>query len=109
MTCLIHHFFGNWFRTGNDSIIVCYHIGKLNLSQLYAALDRIMGGPGSGTILTRPLTDFERGFICAETITCDDFVACGGEQGARDAGKMRQEGKDYVVEDGDILLVRFNV
>ena len=54
-------------------------------------------------------TDFERGFICAETITCDDFVACGGEQGARDAGKMRQEGKDYVVEDGDILLVRFNV
>ena len=54
-------------------------------------------------------TDFERGFICAETITCDDFVACGGEQGAREAGKMRQEGKDYVVEDGDILLVRFNV
>ena len=37
------------------------------------------------------------------------IVACGGEQGAREAGKMRQEGKDYVVEDGDILLVRFNV
>jgi len=54
-------------------------------------------------------TDFERGFIRAETISFDDFVACGGEQGARDAGKMRAEGKDYVVQDGDIILFRFNV
>jgi len=54
-------------------------------------------------------TDFERGFIRAETVTYDDFIACGGEQGARDAGKMRSEGKDYVVKDGDVILFRFNV
>ena len=54
-------------------------------------------------------TDFERGFIRAETIAFDDFVACGGETGAKDAGKMRAEGKEYVVQDGDVLLFRFNV
>ena len=54
-------------------------------------------------------TDFERGFICAETIAYDDFIACGGEQGAKDAGKMRQEGRDYVARDGDVMLFRFNV
>ena len=54
-------------------------------------------------------TDFERGFICAETIAYDDFVACGGEAGAKEAGKMRQEGKDYTVRDGDVILFRFNV
>jgi hypothetical protein len=54
-------------------------------------------------------TDFERGFIRAETIAYDDFVACGGEAGARDAGKLRSEGKEYVVKDGDVLLFRFNV
>ena len=54
-------------------------------------------------------TDFERGFIRAETIAYDDFVKCGGEAGARDAGKLRSEGKDYVVQDGDVMLFRFNV
>jgi ribosome-binding ATPase len=54
-------------------------------------------------------TDFERGFIRAETIAYEDFVACGGEAGAKDAGKMRAEGKDYVVQDGDIFHFRFNV
>jgi GTP-binding protein YchF len=54
-------------------------------------------------------TDFERGFIRAETIAYDDFVQFGGEAGARDAGKLRSEGKDYVVQDGDVLLFRFNV
>jgi hypothetical protein len=54
-------------------------------------------------------TDFEKGFIRAETISYDDFVACGGEQGAKDAGKMRLEGKDYVVKDGDVFHFRFNV
>jgi GTP-binding protein YchF len=54
-------------------------------------------------------TDFERGFIRAETISYDDFLACGGEAGARDAGKLRSEGKDYVVQDGDVMLFRFNV
>ncbi|MBA2636579.1 MAG: redox-regulated ATPase YchF [Sphingomonas sp.] len=54
-------------------------------------------------------SDFERGFIRAETIAFDDFVGYGGEAGARDAGKLRSEGKDYVVQDGDVLLFRFNV
>ncbi len=54
-------------------------------------------------------TDFQKGFIRAETIGYDDFIACGGEQGARDAGKLRQEGKDYVIHDGDVILYRFNV
>ena len=54
-------------------------------------------------------SDFERGFIRAETIAYDDFVACGGESGARDAGKLRSEGKDYVTKDGDVMLFRFNV
>jgi ribosome-binding ATPase YchF (GTP1/OBG family) len=54
-------------------------------------------------------TDFERGFICAETIAYEDYIACGGEQGAKEAGRMRQEGKDYVVRDGDVILFRFNV
>jgi len=54
-------------------------------------------------------SDFERGFIRAETIGFDDYIRCGGESGARDAGKLRSEGKDYVVQDGDVLLFRFNV
>ncbi|HLJ18791.1 MAG TPA: redox-regulated ATPase YchF [Stellaceae bacterium] len=54
-------------------------------------------------------TDFEKGFIRAETISYADFVAFGGEQGAKDAGKMRLEGAEYVVQDGDILHFRFNV
>ena len=54
-------------------------------------------------------TDFERGFIRAQTIAYDDFIACGGEHGAREAGKMRAEGKDYVVKDGDVLNFLFNV
>jgi ribosome-binding ATPase YchF (GTP1/OBG family) len=53
--------------------------------------------------------DFERGFIRAETISYDDFVASGGEQGAKDAGKLRSEGKEYVVQDGDVMHFRFNV
>ncbi len=54
-------------------------------------------------------TDFERGFICAETISYNDYMELGGENGAKEAGKMRQEGRDYVVQDGDVLLFRFNV
>jgi GTP-binding protein YchF len=54
-------------------------------------------------------SDFERGFIRAETIAFDDYVALGGEAGARDAGKLRQEGKEYVVADGDVLHFKFNV
>ena len=54
-------------------------------------------------------TDFQRGFICAETISYDDFVTLGGEHGAKEAGKMRQEGRNYQVRDGDVMLFRFNV
>ena len=54
-------------------------------------------------------TDFERGFIRAEVISYDDFIACGGEQGAKEAGKLRLEGKDYIVKDGDVVHFRFNV
>jgi len=54
-------------------------------------------------------TDFERGFIRAETIAYDDFIACKGEAGAREAGKLRQEGKEYVVQDGDVFHFKFNV
>jgi ribosome-binding ATPase YchF (GTP1/OBG family) len=54
-------------------------------------------------------TDFEKGFIRAETISYDDFIACGGEAGAKETGKMRLEGKEYVVQDGDIFHFRFNV
>ena len=54
-------------------------------------------------------TDFERGFIRAETIAYDDYIVLNGEAGARDAGKLRQEGKDYVVKDGDVLHFKFNV
>ncbi len=53
--------------------------------------------------------DFEKGFIRAETIAFEDYVANGGEAGAKEAGKMRVEGKDYVVQDGDVMLFRFNV
>ena len=54
-------------------------------------------------------SDFEKGFIRAETIAYADFVACRGEQGAKDAGKMRLEGAEYVVQDGDVMHFRFNV
>jgi len=54
-------------------------------------------------------TDFEKGFIRAEVIAYDDFIACKGEQGAKEAGKMRLEGKEYVVREGDVMHFRFNV
>jgi GTP-binding protein YchF len=53
--------------------------------------------------------DFEKGFIRAETIAFEDYIAFGGEVGAKDNGKMRSEGKEYVVQDGDVMLFRFNV
>jgi ribosome-binding ATPase len=54
-------------------------------------------------------TDFEKGFIRAETIAYDDFTSLGGEHGAKEAGKLRLEGKEYLVKDGDVLHFRFNV
>ncbi|MEZ5847139.1 MAG: redox-regulated ATPase YchF [Geminicoccaceae bacterium] len=54
-------------------------------------------------------TDFQRGFICAETIAFDDYIRLGGEQGAKEAGRMRLEGRDYIAQDGDVFHFRFNV
>ncbi len=54
-------------------------------------------------------TDFEKGFIRAEVTSYQDFIACNGEQGAKEAGKLRLEGKDYIVQDGDVMHFRFNV
>ena len=54
-------------------------------------------------------TDFERGFIRAETISYEDFINLKGEQGAKEAGRLRLEGKDYIVKEGDVLHFRFNV
>ncbi len=54
-------------------------------------------------------TDFEKGFIRAEVVGYDDYIACGGEQGAKEAGKLRLEGKDYLVREGDVMHFRFNV
>ena len=54
-------------------------------------------------------TDFEKGFIRAETISYEDFLKYNGEAGSRDAGKLRQEGKDYTVQDGDVMHFLFNV
>ena len=54
-------------------------------------------------------TDFERGFIRAEVIGYEDYIACKGESGAREAGKMRLEGKEYLVREGDVMHFRFNV
>jgi ribosome-binding ATPase YchF (GTP1/OBG family) len=54
-------------------------------------------------------TDFQHGFIKAEVIAFEDYIACDGEQKAKETGKMRQEGKDYIVKDGDVILFRFNV
>ena len=62
--------------------------------------------PGAAGVIH---TDFEKGFIRAEVVSYEDFVANGGEQGAKDAGRWRLEGKDYVVQDGDVVHFRFNV
>jgi GTP-binding protein YchF len=63
-------------------------------------------GPQAAAVIHN---DFERGFIAVETIAYDDFVTLRGEAGAKEAGRMRVEGRDYVVRDGDVLLFRFNV
>ncbi len=69
-------------------------------------ISRGMSAPQAAGVIH---TDFERGFIKAETIGYDDYTTHKGEQGARDAGRLRQEGKDYIVKDGDVMLFRFNV
>jgi len=74
-------------------------------TRAWTVFDGALGPQAAGVIHS----DFERGYIKAETITYNDFVELGGEQAVKDAGKMRQEGKTYQVKDGDIMLFRFNV
>ena len=69
----------------------------------------IIAGDTAPKAAGRIHTDFERGFIRAEVIAYDDFIACRGEAGAKEAGKLRLEGKDYVVQEGDVVHFRFNV
>ena len=69
----------------------------------------LLGGQVLVTGQIQRSTDFEKGFIRAEVVGYDDFIANKGEQGAKDAGKWRLEGKDYVVDDGDVVHFRFNV
>jgi ribosome-binding ATPase YchF (GTP1/OBG family) len=69
----------------------------------------IRAGATAAQAAGRIHTDFERGFIRAEVTTYEDFVALGGEQAAKEAGKLRLEGKNYIVREGDIMHFRFNV
>ena len=77
-------------------------MNQVTLLRLGAALDR----PGAAGVIH---TDFERGFIRAQTIAYNDFITLGGEVAAKEAGKARDEGKEYVVQDGDVMLFRFNI
>ena len=69
----------------------------------------VTGGATAPNAAGRIHTDFERGFIRAEVTAFDDFIACNGEQGAKEAGKLRLEGKEYIVHEGDVMHFRFNV
>jgi GTP-binding protein YchF len=93
-------------RTGHDllGLITYFTIGPKE-AHAWTIAAGTKAPQAAGTIHT----DFERGFIAAETIGCDDFLAYGGESGAKEAGKMRLEGREYVVQDGDIMNFRFNV
>ena len=85
--------------------LITYFTAGPKESRAWTIPDGMAGAQAAGVIHT----DFERGFICAETIPYDTYVDLGGEQAAKDAGMMRQEGRDYLVKDGDVLLFRFNV
>ena len=85
--------------------LVTYFTSGPKESRAWTVPEGTTAAPAAGKIHT----DFERGFIAAETIAFDDFIECNGEQGAKDAGKMRLEGRDYIVQDADVILFRFNV
>ena len=101
-------------QSGLDRLIrKCYHLLGL-ISFLTAGEDEcrawtITKGTKAPQAAGKIHTDFERGFIRAQTIAFEDFIACKGEQGAKDAGKMRAEGKEYIVQDGDVMNFLFNV
>jgi GTP-binding protein YchF len=97
----------------NRVIRAAYHM--LDLGTFFTAGDKqarawtFRHGMKAPQAAGRIHTDFERGFIRAEVVSYDDFVSLGGEHGAKDAGKWRLEGKDYVVREGDVIFFRFNV
>jgi len=84
--------------------LITFFTAGPNESRAWTVADGTAAAQAAGTIHT----DFERGFIRAETITFSDYVGCDGENGAKDAGMMRLEGREYIVRDGDVLLFRFN-
>ena len=93
-------------RAGYDLLgLITYFTAGPKESRAWTVVDGSKAPAAAGVIHT----DFEKGFIRAETTSYDDFIACNGEQGAKDQGKLRLEGKDYVVQDGDVMLFRFNV
>lgn len=93
-------------RTGYDLLdLITYFTTGPKETRAWTVRNGAIGPQAAGVIHT----DFEKGFIRAETIAYDDFIFLGGEQAAKDAGKMRQEGKEYVVKDGDIMHFLFNV
>ncbi len=101
-------------QTGLDKLITASY-SLLNLITYFTTGEKetrawtITNGDKAPVAAGKIHTDFERGFIKAETVAYDDFVKAGGWSGARDAGTLRQEGKDYVVQDGDVMMFKFNV
>jgi GTP-binding protein YchF len=85
--------------------LICYYTAGEKESRAWTIKRGTNARDAAGVIHT----DFARGFICAETISYKDYIEYGGEQRAKEAGKMRQEGRDYIVEDKDVMLFRFNV
>ena len=93
-------------RAGYDLLgLITFFTAGPNESRAWTVADGARAPNAAGVIHT----DFEKGFIRAETIGFDDYVAHEGDQGAKDAGRMRLEGKEYLVRDGDVMLFRFNV
>jgi len=92
-------------RAGYDllSLITYFTVGPKETRAW--TIDRGTKAPQAAGVIH---TDFEKGFIRAQTIAYNDFVALGGEVAAKEAGKARDEGKEYVVQDGDILMFKFN-
>ena len=91
-------------RAGYDLLhLVTYFTAGPKEARAWTITKGTKGPQAAGVIHS----DFERGFIRAETISFDDFVKYGGEAGARDAGRLRLEGKEYVVADGDVMHFRF--
>ena len=104
----------DWNSSGLDRIIKSSY-SKLNLITYFTAgeketkawtIKRNSTAPDASAIIH---TDFKKGFICAETTSYEDYIKYGGSKGAKENGKIRQEGKSYIVQDGDVIFFKFNV